>query len=545
MPRKTIAAETVVDLRRRLSTLTPRSPERRRLMQETAALYGISEPTLYRILQRQTTPHALRRADFGVPRVLPKAELERYIELIAAVKVRTSNRKGRHLSTAGVVRLLERYGIATSEGLIQVPQGALTTPTVNRYLKQWGYDRTTLLRPPPAVRFQATASNECWQFDLSPSDLKQLKAPEWMREGTGSPVLMLYSVVDDRSGVAYQEYHGVYGEDVEAALRFLYAAMAPKSLEDFPLQGIPQMIYMDNGPIARSHVFQQVMRYLGVDVRTHLPQSKAGRYAAARAKGKVERPFRSVKEMHETLYHFHEPASEDEANAWLMRFLLRYNTMQHRSEAHSRFEDWLRNLPPSGIRAMCNWERFCTFARDPERRQVGIDGRIVVEGTSYAVDSELAGETVVLWWGLFDQDLYVEHHERRYGPYHPGTGPIPLHRYRRMKKTTLEKRTERIEALAHQLTLPRAALDGGSAVELPEDLLAPPMQAFVDPDPFQEFTFPTRIAAKLAIADALGMPLAKLPPHQLDEIEMLLGRTLHKQEVFAYVRTQIQPTLRR
>jgi hypothetical protein len=39
---------------------------------------------------------------------------------------------------------------------------------------------------------------------------------------------MLYSVVDDRSGVVYQEYHCVYGEDVEAALRFLFAAMTPK-----------------------------------------------------------------------------------------------------------------------------------------------------------------------------------------------------------------------------------------------------------------------------------------------------------------------------
>ena len=94
--------------------------------------------------------------------------------------------------------------------------------------------------------------------------------------------------------------------------------------------------------------------------------------------------------------------------------------------------------------------------------------------TSYAVDPELAGETVLLWWGLFDQDLYVEHHERRYGPYHPVTGPIPLHRYRRMKKTTREKRTERIEALAYQLTLPRSALDGVNPVELPDDLLAAP-----------------------------------------------------------------------
>ncbi len=68
-----------------------------------------------------------------------------------------------------------------------------------------------------------------------------------MQEGRGRPLLMLYSVVDDRSGVAYQEYHGVYGEDVEAALRFLFAAMAPKDTEAFPFQGIPHMLYMDNG----------------------------------------------------------------------------------------------------------------------------------------------------------------------------------------------------------------------------------------------------------------------------------------------------------
>jgi hypothetical protein len=36
---------------------------------------------------------------------------------------------------------------------------------------------------------------------------------------------MLFSVVDDRSGLAYQEYRCVYGEDVEAGLRFLFNAM--------------------------------------------------------------------------------------------------------------------------------------------------------------------------------------------------------------------------------------------------------------------------------------------------------------------------------
>jgi len=75
---------------------------------------------------------------------------------------------------------------------------AIKKPTVNRYLKHWGYDHETLRRPPPAVRFQADYSNECWHFDLSPSDLKQVKSPAWVQEGCGHPLLMLYSFRDGR-----------------------------------------------------------------------------------------------------------------------------------------------------------------------------------------------------------------------------------------------------------------------------------------------------------------------------------------------------------
>lgn len=417
MPRTVVATETLIDLRRRLNTLAPRSPERRTIMQQTAALHGISEQTLYQALRHLAQPRALRRSDHGIPRVLPQTTLERYCELIAAIKIRTSNRKGRHLATVGAIRLLEQSGIETPQGYVQVPPGVLKPATINRYLKQWGYDREQLSREPPAVRFQARYSNDCWQFNLSPSDLKHIEQPPWVDDAKGPPTLMLYSIVDDRSGVAYQEYHCVYGEDVVAALKFLFNAMAPKSDEHFPLQGIPAMIYADSGPIARSQVFHQVMRYLGVEVRTHLPRGKDGRRTTARSKGKVERPFRSVKEMHETLYHFGAPATEEEANAGLFKFLLQYNRMSHRSESHTRFDDWLDNLPPKGIRAMCSWERFGTFAREPESRKVGLDARIHVDGTAYEVAHELAGETVMLWWGLFDTELYIEHNEQRYGPY--------------------------------------------------------------------------------------------------------------------------------
>jgi hypothetical protein len=247
VPQKNIPADALLDLRRRLDTLTPRSPERRLLMRETAELYGVAEVTLYRALRLQARPRALQRADRGEPRVMPKETLERYCEVIAAIKVRTSNKQGRHLSTAETIRLLESYGIETPDGHVQAPSNVLKKTTVNRYLKQWGYDRQTLMRQPAAVRFQAQHSNECWHFDLSSSDLKHVKTPAWIEEGRGRPLLMLYSVVDDRSGVAYQEYHGVYGEDVEAALRFLFNAMSAKATEGFAFHGIPQMIYMDNG----------------------------------------------------------------------------------------------------------------------------------------------------------------------------------------------------------------------------------------------------------------------------------------------------------
>lgn len=157
------------------------------------------------------------------------------------------------------------------------------------------------------------------------------------------------------------------------------------------------------------------MLALGVSWLTHLPAGKDGERVTARSKGKVERPFRTVKEAHETLYHFHKPETEQQANAWLLRYLLHYNEQPHRSQTHSRKEDWLTNMPPEGIRDMCNWEQFCRFAREPERRKVGIDARITVEGTAYEVEPDLAGETVLLLWGLFDSELHVEFEGERTG----------------------------------------------------------------------------------------------------------------------------------
>ncbi|SMB36384.1 Integrase, catalytic region [Serratia proteamaculans] len=535
--RKAIPIDSLLQLRQRLDRLPPKSPERAAQITAMALLYGISVTTVYRALRSFQKPHTVHRRDHGKPRILPSSELEHYCELIAALKLRTTNKAGRHLSTTRAIQLLEEHGVETAQGLVKLPQGLLRRPTVNRYLSLFRLDHPRLLREPPSARFQAECSNDCWQFDMSPSDLKHIERPDWIDPARGQPTLMLFSVVDDRSGATYQEYRCVYGEDAESALRFLFNAMAPKSHLEMPLQGRPKMLYLDNGPVAKSHVFQNVMQALHIDWQTHMPAGKDGTRTTARSKGKVERPFRTVKEAHETLYHFHKPETEQQANEWLWNYLIRYNAQRHRSEKHSRQEDWLTHLPPEGVQDMCTWEQYCRFAREPESRKVGVDARITIDGTAYEVEPDMAGETVILLWGLFDDEMFVEFNSEKWGPYFPVSGPIPLHRYRAFKRGKAAVRADRIQALARQLNLPISALSGSDlklVTDSVENTRVLPHQPFGSTA--FEYCFPTPVAAKLAIAADLATPLAKLSAEDKEFIDQVLADSLIRSEVFARVR---------
>jgi hypothetical protein len=532
---KGIPTDSLLQLRQRLDRLPKRSSERATQIEAMATLYGVSPATVYRALSNLSRLRHAHRVDRGHPRVLQPAELTRYCELVAALKLRTTNKQGRHLSTRRAIELLEEHGVETPQGIVRPSPGLLHKTTVNVYLRQWHLDQPRLTRQPPAVRFEAEESNECWQFDMSPSDLKHIATPPWIDPAKGTPTLMLFSVVDDRSGVNYQEYRCVYGEDAESALRFLFNVMAPKADPAVPFQGRPKMLYLDNGPVAKSHVFQNVMLRLGIEWRTHLPAGKDGTRVTARSKGKVERPFRTVKEMHETLYHFHKPETEAEANEWLQHYLLRYNHQPHRSREHSRLDDWLASLPAAGIREMCAWEQFCRFAREPERRKVGIDARVTVAGTAYEVEPRLAGETVLVLLGLFDNEIYVEYEEERLGPYHPVAGPIPLHRYRAFKRSKEDERAGRIRALADRITVPITALAGDNV-----RVLTSTHEPEIPKQPFDtqalEYRFPNYVAAKLAIADELGRSLTTLSPEEKAFIAEVLEETMIRRIILERIR---------
>ena len=119
-----------------------------------------------------------------------------------------------------------------------------------------------------------------------------------------------------------------------------------------------------------------------------------------------------------------------------------------------------------------------------------------------------------------------------------------MHRYRKPKKSKADERADRVADLAERLGLPRAALEGNpelAAAITPRPAI-PDGTRFVDPDPFQELVYPNAFNAKRAIADILGLPLAKLATEQRAWIDGLLSETLDKKTVLARVRDHFQAT---
>jgi hypothetical protein len=93
----------------------------------------------------------------------------------------------------------------------------------------------------------------------------------------------------------------------------------------------------------------------------------------------------------------------------------------------------------------------------------------------------------------------------------------------------------RIRQVADQLTLPLAALAGDDLqLQPPTGPPALPTQPF-DADAL-EYHFPTTVAAKLAIAEELGLPLMQLTPEDRAFIDHVLGATRMRRLVLRRIR---------
>jgi hypothetical protein len=193
-------------------------------------------------------------------------------------------------------------------------------------------------------------------------------------------------------------------------------------------------------------------------------------------------------------------------------------------------EDWLANITKDGVRDMCCWEQYCRFAREPESRKVGINARVTIDGTVWEVDPDMAGETIILLWGLFDEEMYGEFASETWGPYYP-----PLHRYRTFRRGKAAERADSIHALARQLNIPISALSSRDLRVVNADT-----QQCIDELPHQpfdtqkfEYHFPGVIVVKLTIADFLATPPARKSDEDRSFIDSILSETLNRSAVLA------------
>jgi hypothetical protein len=536
-----IPNEVLQELRNNLSRLDPRSNERRKLVERTAFLFNCTEQTVYSQLRQLQTPKSYTRKDHGHTRYSVETDFKRWVEIVAAIKLATLNQKGRHLSTHKAIELAEE-GFYLDGRFEQIPKGILSRPNCDRWMRMLGINTRSSLQPASCIRFEAKESNECWQFDVSISDAYYLAEQKAITETghSGYPHLALFSVVDDYSRVNYQEYHLVYGEEVEAGLLFLFRAMAPKNDPAFPFQGIPKTLYMDNGPLAKSRVLRRVLEEkLGIEIKVHdIPERGGRRRTPARSKGKVERCFRAIKESFETLFHFHKPETVREANEWLFQHLLHYNCQEHPTKVGNRIEIWAAGLPVEGFRQMCSFETYSTFAREPEFRTVSLEGRVSIDNRAYLVSAELIGERVEVWKGVFDAGIYVQDKAGVvHGPFEPEAGAIALGTYRRWRKTDRDKRLEKIEKMAKDLTISREAmLRDRRSEEQRNKIFELRSIPFVNCIGLLPENYSSVKEARRGIYQQFGMPLAKLPDAVLEVIEAILRETLNRREVYRRVK---------
>ncbi|MCL5271827.1 MAG: IS481 family transposase, partial [Gammaproteobacteria bacterium] len=142
---KRIPVEQLVILHNQLGAHLPRDSGRKALIEEFSTIFGVTPSTVYRQLRKCVDFSYDKRKDFSRPRTISSDDLLMYCRLIAALKIRTSNKNNRHLSTPKCIELLEEHGVETAHGLVKAPIGLLKKSTVNRYLTQWGLAHQSML----------------------------------------------------------------------------------------------------------------------------------------------------------------------------------------------------------------------------------------------------------------------------------------------------------------------------------------------------------------------------------------------------------------
>lgn len=135
------------------------------------------------------------------------------------------------------------------------------------------------------VRFEADYPNHIWQCDHHLLDILLLNPVTGKAERP-----WITAIIDDYSRTILGFHLSFdHGNSFHIALA-LFHAMTKKGDERWVMHGIPDIFYVDNGKDFKSRHIDAVCLHFRIDRRSHEPY-------IARSKGKIERWFRTLKEM--------------------------------------------------------------------------------------------------------------------------------------------------------------------------------------------------------------------------------------------------------
>ena len=327
--------------------------QKRSVVETLAQQLGVSVQTAYSRLQpakRAITNFARkRRSDAGVL-ALNRDEAV----MIAAVVEETRRKTG-----TGTLTVENAVDILRANGRIEAARvdeetgefSPLSTSSICRALRHYGFHQEALQAPSPAARLSSPHPNYCWQIDASVSrqfymaddGTRVMSKAEFYRGKPGNfqrisdKRLWRYATTDHASG-AIEPFYVLGAESSLNLLSALIFAMTQRT--DGTMHGFPKYLMADPGSAITASTTINFLDACGIE----LIINEVGN---ARAKGQVENGNKLIETYFEAGLKLRSPVTSlEEVNGLARQWARAFNaTRIHTRTGMTRRDGWLRITP--------------------------------------------------------------------------------------------------------------------------------------------------------------------------------------------------------
>lgn len=384
--------------------------QKRAVIDQYARITGKSVKALYRAIGKVIGPSRKKRSDAGQYK---NPALCRWTRTIWAIKLSPP-------AEAGVIPTDIALKLAIENGELPAEAANIDLSTYYRAARDLNLNRT----PGRWTRFEAKYANLALQTDASTSKffyihrkvgndyVLKLHRPAANYKNKPTPCDRLrpwiYAAVDDFSGKLYAQCYAATGENAADGIEFLSGVFAQG--------GLPNLLYLDNGPISKALPVKEYLKRLDVKLVTGTPYH-------SRARGKIERTWRtgfnrfelsffavagcdSIRLAPGTAWKNFEITLSEYNRQLKESYLIGYNARPHRYQKDiSRADIWWRSVNArGGIVKIPDTATSSIFSRHP---RVVRGGFLAFNNQQYEVIGLDEG-AVWVYEGIFNDRIIVE-----------------------------------------------------------------------------------------------------------------------------------------